>query len=860
MDHSVAPLWVRLVQRVDAYLLTHGISATRLQVLLPYAQLVEPARQAWAQAHPDGLAPRFETARHWAARLAPWAPAPMDISGDLARDALVAQALLDRVKVRMEPAMRSELVTRLVEAARQLAPVAAAQAPDQRAAWAQQQREALPAGPHWESLLASLALAWVGSSGFETDVLWSDVAAPGLQADGLWLLHGLQRDPLAQALAARWGERAVWSMLNEEIAAQDVGGSTRAFHACIDAQDEAERAAACVIRCVNAGQVPLALVANDRQLTRRVSALLQGGGLRLRDETGWRLSTTHAAARLMALLKAADRRARTDDVLDWLKLSAGAAPEMIGALETGAREQGVGAWAALLKHATLGALVPPDLPPLLVGLQESRPLARWLADLHEALQGCGLWAALQLDLAGQQLVRALRLEPAAAQELRQLGDALAPDGGRQERLSLQAFTGWVRDVLESASFLPEGDADAPVVVLPMPQLLGRSFAAVVVPGCDEVTLEAHPDPGGQWTAAQREQLGLPGRDELARAARLAWQVVLGAPAVDILWRQQDRGEPLSPNPWVMEAMGDAPLAADPRPVRSVEVQAVDRPLPVAPDLVPTALSASAYQDLRDCPYRFFALRMLRLKEVAELEAEPDQREMGNWLHAVLRAFHEERGVRRPGRAADTQRLDELGVEQARRMGLQGEDGEAGFLPFQAVWPALREGYLDWLQTHESDGQRPGPVFERAEVSLQAQVGRWRLRGTLDRIDRQPSPEGDLALVIDYKTEARKTTEDRVKQPFEDTQLAFYAALMPDETLRAAYLSITDGRSAGAGKGAACLIEQSEILRAREQLRIGLAADLDRLAQGQALAALGEGRACEFCAARGLCRRDFWKER
>ena len=51
--------------------------------------------------------------------------------------------------------------------------------------------------------------------------------------------------------------------------------------------------------------------------------------------------------------------------------------------------------------------------------------------------------------------------------------------------------------------------------------------------------------------------------------------------------------------------------------------------------MPTQLSASSYEDLRRCPYRFFALRMLGLKEADEIEAEVDKRDFGTWLHGVL---------------------------------------------------------------------------------------------------------------------------------------------------------------------------------------------------------------------------------
>ncbi|MEX1166960.1 MAG: PD-(D/E)XK nuclease family protein, partial [Hydrogenophaga sp.] len=240
----------------------------------------------------------------------------------------------------------------------------------------------------------------------------------------------------------------------------------------------------------------------------------------------------------------------------------------------------------------------------------------------------------------------------------------------------------------------------------------------------------------------------------------------------------------------------------------------------------------------------------------ELESEPDQRDMGNWLHAVLRGFHEARCDQRPGRPADTQALDHWAQTVSETMGLQADASAAGFLPFQAVWPSLREGYLDWLADFESQSDRPGPSFEAAEVERRAPVGPWQLMGHLDRIDAQPSPEGRLAFVIDYKTESRPSTLERVKAPFEDTQLAFYATLMPEDNLRAAYLSITDKRGTGSDAGTR-LIEQTEVLAAREALVAGLAHDMTRVAAGHAMPAMGEGRVCEHCAARGLCRRDDW---
>lgn len=850
--------------------------AGRTVVLVPYAQLMHAGRRAWARVHPSGFSPRFESTRNWAASLQPFLPGPTDLSMDTARDSLVAAAFVDRVAAgRLDASLRSVMVARLVEAARQLAPLAAAVHPDQRLAWSDARREALAQGSvqslHWEALLASLALAWVSTSSYATDVLWSPLAQPGAVADTLLVLQGFQLDPLATALVAHWGERAEVLSWHES----DAPPLTTApqLHACGDAEDEAQRAAACVLAHANAGRVPVALVANDRLLTRRVSAMLQGAGLAVRDETGWKLSTTRAAAQLMSLLRAADGRARMDDVLDMLK-QAGAWPEpQVLALEQLARDAQVSLWRSAVASPRLAPALPDGLAAVLAGLQPARPLVRWLQDLAAAMVAVGLWDRLSEDPAGPQLLAALRLGDAAAHELESVTDALlgqdteAPRTARAgarpgARLSLSAFTAWVRDVLEGASFMPFSAGAAAVVILPMAQLLGRQFAATVVPGCDEAHLNPSPEPPGQWTPGQREALGLPAREVLAQSVAQAWQTTLTLPQLDVLWRTQERGEALLPSAWVQAllpagAQAQARGATDPRPERVLQARPQQPPAASAGDVLPESLSASAYQDLRDCPYRFFALRQLRLVDAAELEAEPDQRDMGNWLHAVLRAFHEQRGDARPGRAVDRTELDRLGDATADAMGLNAGEGGAGFLPYQAVWPALREGYLDWLAGFEATEGRAGPRFEQAEAALTAHAGEWKLYGKLDRIDQQDSPEGAIPFVIDYKTEGRPRTLERVKEPLEDTQLAFYAALLPSENVRAAYLSITDKRSDNGKDAATALVEQPDVLMAREQLVAGLAHDMARVAAGQAMPALGEGRVCDFCAARGLCRKDFW---
>ncbi|HYF41166.1 MAG TPA: PD-(D/E)XK nuclease family protein, partial [Ramlibacter sp.] len=139
------------------------------------------------------------------------------------------------------------------------------------------------------------------------------------------------------------------------------------------------------------------------------------------------------------------------------------------------------------------------------------------------------------------------------------------------------------------------------------------------------------------------------------------------------------------------------------------------------------------------------------------------------------------------------------------------------------------------------------VFERAESEHEIRLGPVKLVGRIDRIDRLPDGR---KLVIDYKTESLATTKERVRRAAEDTQLAFYAALLEDDTLRAAYVNVGE-------RGAVETVEQPDVVEARDMLVEGIVRDLQAIAEGAHLPALGEGQVCEFCAARGICRRDHW---
>ncbi len=803
----------------------------RTVLLLPYAQLIPQARQAWMRAcersaAPAQFLPRFETTLSWARSLGGIAPGADDLHLDAARDLLTAGSLLARTGL---GAHSGVLAARLMACTWSLARVAAAVPPEHRAAWGAQIGATLAAALDspllaLEAATARIALAWAASSAYASDPVFG--AAPDL----LVLLQGFQSEPLTQVLQQRLGEKVLLLTLTPATDATPctVLPGALALHPSADAEDEAQRAAACVLAHLAAGRRPVALVAQDRVLTRRVHAMLGQTGVTLSDETGWKLSTTRAAASLMSLLRALAWDASTDAVLDWLKNAPAFDAQQLAQAEIDWRRAGVREWRA----------VPPDealvqqAQALRERLQASRPLQRWLQDLRTVLQDAGQWPALEQDEAGAAVLDALRLREDAAIEFAAVG----------ARMAAGEFRAWVSQTLEDQSFVPTHAANAQVLILPLSQLLGRPLAAVVLPGCDEARLPMSPEPPPWWTPAQCTLLGLPLRADLAAAASAAWHYALQFPHVDILWRLSEGGEHLMASGFVQQLRLQhmLALAPDPRPLRRLEPRPGAMPTPTATDLPVLRLSGSAYEDLRRCPYRFFALRQLKLQVADELDLTLDKRDFGNWLHLVLRRFHEALQRAPVSEAAEREGLlDGAATQASAELALSRSE----FLPFAAAWPRVRAGYLQWLAKHEAGGAE----FVEAEAWKEMALGGLTLVGKIDRIDLLPDGS---ALVIDYKTEAPGITAQRLKAPLEDTQLAFYAALLADDTLAAAYVNV--GEKEGTRDYA-----QEHIVDLRDQLLAGIVNDVQRIAAGAPLPALGEGKACEFCDARGLCRKDFW---
>lgn len=641
-----------------------------------------------------------------------------------------------------------------------------------------------------------------------------------------------------------------------------------------DAEDEAQRAAAQIITLLNTGVMPVALCSQDRPIARRIGALLNRHGIPIADETGWTLSTTRCAAFVMGLIKAASPQATTDHVLDAFKTFPENANFVhhLDAMELYLRKTGQANWPqkkpldCAIEIQTLWQKINDLLNILRENNIQHQPLAIHLHALTRALKKSTAWSVLMADVAGREIIQVLHLDEITdqMQEQNNKNEQTSPSAFIQKAqaayMSYLEFMHWVDHAFESMTFIPPAPEQPQVVLTPLARIMLRPFAAVVIPGCDDSRLTASPHLSGFWSESDRVTLGMMNRTVWWKRLQAQWAQALRLPNVTLIWRTSEGSQPLGPATLVQRVISPSDPKSHKQQLTETRVIQQYEPVPEfapAPKpeqcfTSPIFLTASAYRVLRDCPYKYYAQYLLNLRELAELDGELTRRDYGNWLHAVLRDFHEKR--EQPDNTEvllDSALLDKCAQEHARAL------DQATLIPWQARWPALRDAYLNWLHQYERDGGH----FLCAEFSMQYILSsQITLQGRIDRLDQKDT----TPIFIDYKTERRSKTESRVKDAYEDVQLPFYALLaqgqmphQPDipitqtENARAIYLSLDDRENL------AKAIEQTALQEVKILLAQSMIHDIDRLQHGFPAYPIGQGQTCDYCAVKGLCRKDHW---
>lgn len=610
---------------------------------------------------------------------------------------------------------------------------------------------------------------------------------------------------------------------------------------------EAVAGAQTIVDWLQAGKQRIAIVAQDRVVARRIRALLERAQVMVADETGWKLSTTRAAAALAAWFELIAARAETVALLDFLKspfvfADVNDKAEQVMLSELALRRANVlGEWETVsdaLTAAPAAQFLIKRLSRQAVEFAGRKTLCEWIAITDRAFGSLGMRDALLADAAGLQIIQLLQ---AITQDCDQVGHGF----------SFSEWRAFINLQLESTAFV-QINRDQRVVMLPLNGARLRTFDAVLVVGTDADHLPSQPIETLFFANSVRNELGLATRESRQRQQLRDFAELMSANDDIVLsWQASKDGEPNAVSPWIellrlTLARANAPAVREHvvgAPLHSLISHPASMPAPSAAQLRPARLSASGYNSLVACPYQFFATRMLGLSGINELSDMPEKRDYGDWLHQILAIFHKtlrDQPIASEDRAA-------LLHEITQRIFDQSLDKSGAALGYYQRWQKAMPAYLAWVAEREQRGWNFVFGEEHLEKILRWSDGEITLHGYVDRMDENQSGE---RAVLDYKSTSQAALSKKLKQG-EDHQLPFYGLLSAEPLVNGLYIPLE------ATKDTVKEIEAPDYATWQQSLQAQIACSMRAIGQGAPLPATGPESVCQYCDARGLCRKGAW---
>jgi ATP-dependent helicase/nuclease subunit B len=515
----------------------------------------------------------------------------------------------------------------------------------------------------------------------------------------------------------------------------------------LELADPAEEAQAVAVALREALEVPgrtAALVTPDRALARRVSAHLRRWGIEADDSAGRPLSELPAGTLLIGLAAAAAERFAPVPLLALLKhplVMAGA--ERLGWLD-GVRQ---------LDLALRGPRPPAGLDGVsrhLAGRRGAEAGRRWWQAASRRLQP--LEQAFEREGSLAELLGAVRLAAAdlagdgvwsgpagrAAAELFAGLEAAAQEG--PERVRPAELPAVLERLLAGIAVRPPYGQHPRLFIWGLLEARLQHTDLMVLGGLNEDVWPSLPPPDPWLAPRLRSELGLPSLERRIGLSAHDFAAALDAPQVLVTRARRDvRSPTIASRLWLrLEAMTGgvtrAPLVGKWARVldRPHGHEPVGRPAP-APKERPREIWVTEVDRLKADPFAFYAKRILRLRRLDPVDADPTPAWRGSAVHEVLERWFKE---------------DDCDPQKLRPRAEALLAGAAAHPLMRAFWqPRLMEAIdfmADEVEKNRAQGRRP----LAAEREGAREIAGIKLRGIVDRIDRLA--DGSLAIV-DYKT-------------------------------------------------------------------------------------------------------------
>jgi len=633
------------------------------------------------------------------------------------------------------------------------------------------------------------------------------------------------------------------------------------------------------------GNTNIAVVTENRKLARRLRALLERANVNIQDTAGWALATTSAATVLERWLECIEQDFAYQPLLDLLKSPffceegifnehlnlvyrfeqdivlheniANDLQRFKNATKNRAERLNLNNTATAKNLLTLLDRIESaskNLTSLFQSKQTNTPDV-WVNHFIESIKELGIYQQLSSDIAGQRV----------QEELEKLSYAFHTASPEMSWLDIRT---WIGSTLETEQFKPQ-EQDSVVKIMNMQQAQYCQFDTLIIAGANMKSFPGSATQHPFFNQSVRQELQLKNWHQKKESDFQQFQqLLLAADDILITWQAEQNGEWMQVSPWVsslqdfsqhslnlsLQDLNLYQLMNSLKPItdgtedllKNIEVVTQAKPV-IKTELTPSEYSASRHQRLIDCPYKFFAADVLKLKPLEQISLELLKSEYGEKVHLILHAFHQQcPDMPAPFNACLTkdnknQALKHIEEVSKQVFKTQTEDSIQNRGWFDR-WMDTAESYIDWQIQRQHDWD----IYRLEEMSEQLLNTESKLVGRLDRIDKR----GGEFSIIDYKTgnTARQSDIDLA----ENIQLTSYAALMED-VFNVVYLKLDKGETKQAGilEGEALNDLKTDVLKRLETV-------ISDIRSSKPLPSWGDSKACAYCDMSGLCRKQMWE--
>ena len=625
-------------------------------------------------------------------------------------------------------------------------------------------------------------------------------------------------------------------------------------------EEEAHSIALKVRQWIASGRKSIAIIVLDRKVARRLRALLEREKILVSDQSGWKMSTAHIASLLLNLLALVESKFNIKELINYVTHFEGKnlltrveysilSRALYKVWRTDRDACGIANILGLLNSKGWEFLEPLSALETTLGDGQKKTHREWILRFLGSFDSIGIRSILESDLAGYQIIK--RLEEISV-EVESSG----------VEVGLSEWSGWLRHVLETSTFKDE-QIKSSIIFSDLEKVQQCNFEGIIFAGANEDKFPNVGETTRLLSESLRNKLGLPSyQDRFAEIREMLFSVLLSSQTIFVTWRDatSENGDGLS-SPFrcldlCHEIIWGSGLTDNfmTSAIQSMQPSAFpalisknlsDAEVTLNSKLLPTRISVSGYQALIDCPYKYFAQNILKLKPDEFAFDEIEKRDFGSVVHVVLDHMHRDLKVFKDVDNSTLQKRFEILFDDT----LKAKFGEDKWtLGWKAKFKIIATEYIRWQKSREEEGW----LYAFGESNYERLVGISQDRnivfeGRLDRVDAKSIGDETIFSILDYKTTRAEVLRKAAVNVDEDIQLLAYSGLLGKEKSSASYV-VLDSDGVQEISLVDPDLEDSSILIQRLRNVFAL------VVEGKELPANGIRSECQRCDYRGICRK------